>query len=244
MAAHQLHLSLENGTVPPLTVQPGPIHAVVPLKDLSRAKSRLADLLTIDERHDLVLDMLCNTVTTLVSFIPDNQHVMADGLQGEAESQQVAPSIAVVWVISADPSVLALAGELGAQPVVDTTQDLNAALEWVKGLATAAGASALLVVPADVPLVSPSDLRALIVGLADRATMVIAPDATEHGTNALAVTLPSPLSFQFGSDSFTRHLTLAQELGLIIQIYRSPTLALDIDTPEDLYQLGVRGVQG
>jgi 2-phospho-L-lactate guanylyltransferase len=63
---------------------------------------------------------------------------------------------------------------------------------------------------------------------------VLSPDQTASGTNALAQSLPPPLPFLFGPGSFAQHLEAAQRLGLRANVYTSPTLALDIDTPADL----------
>lgn len=195
------------------------LHLVIPMKDLTRAKSRLAELLPPDARRALVLEMLHRVLTTL---LPDT-----------TAPTTPATGIAQVWVMSADPTVRAMATTLGAQPMHDPTFDLNTALEWARTVVTTAGADALLIIPADVPLITPADLTALIDPLRAGTPLVLAPDRAESGTNALGVLLPSPLAFQFGPGSFAYHLDSAHNLGLKTHIYLSPTLAFDVDTPED-----------
>lgn len=199
------------------------LHLVIPMKDLARAKSRLAEILPPDARRALVLEMLRRVLATL--------------LPGREHHGTVAPAdIESVWIMSADPTILALTTELGARPLHDPTADLNAALEWARTVVTAAGADALLIIPADVPRITPADLAGLTASLQAGSALVIAPDRAGHGTNALGLRLPSPLPFQFGPDSFAQHLETARRLGLTAQIYASPTLALDVDTPEDFTQ--------
>lgn len=220
------------------------IHAIVPIKDLARAKSRLANLLSPDERRTLVLDMLHSVLTTLLDLprTADQAGVEADTPQSQIQNLQ--SKIELVWVISADPSVLAVAAALGAQPLPDATADLNAALEQARVVATGAGADAVLVVPADVPLITPADLDGLVAALQAGVDLVIGPDQTGSGTNALGLALPAAFPFQFGPGSLGRHLETARSMGLVTQVYSSPTLALDIDTAEHLLRYQQRETVG
>lgn len=136
--------------------------------------------------------------------------------------------------MSRDVEVLELAHTLGAQPIVEHGTTLNGALEQARRVVRAAGATALLIVPADLPLVTPADLRALTQALCDGADLVLAPDAAEQGTNALGVWLSTDLPFHFGTASFPIHRAHAAWHELMVTIYRSPTLGLDVDTPPHL----------
>ncbi len=87
----------------------------------------------------------------------------------------------------------------------------------------------LLVVHADLPLLSESDISGLVAA-AEASGWAIAPDRHGAGTNALAVKAGRPLDFAFGPDSFALHHAQAPQASVV-----HPTgLALDIDTPEDL----------
>ncbi len=214
------------------------IHVIVPVKDLQRAKSRLAELLAPDERRALVLAMLRRVLTVLLGEQNDPlQSALRVGVEQTAGAV-ASVDIAQIWVISADATVWSLATALGACPLPDQASDLNAALEQARAVAYAAGAEALLIIPADVPLITAADRQQLLAALYAGAAFVIAPDHTGQGTNALGFRLPSSLAFQFGPDSFAQHINAAQRAGLVPQIYVSPTLALDIDTTADLRQAG------
>jgi 2-phospho-L-lactate guanylyltransferase len=190
------------------------IHAVVPVKALARAKSRLAGRLSLAERHDLVIEMLDRVLSTLL------------GSRGAA--------LANAWVISADPEVLAMAESAGASTMVDHTGDLNGALGQARAALTSAGAAAMLVIPADVPLISRADVSSLADILGGGGDLAMATDRQGDGTNALGMRLPSALPFRFGEQSAHLHRDAAASLGLRLQLYASPTLSLDVDDPESL----------
>lgn len=197
-----------------------PIHAIVPMKALVQVKSRLADLFSLAERQELALAMLQNVLATLHSLV-------------ELENPLVFQK---VWLVSTDVTILAKAPKLGAQPLHDPHDDINAALHLARELAFQDGAKRILVVPADLPLLTPKDVQNLLKNL-EKAQVVIAPDRKRRGTNALGLQLPSTLPFQFGYDSFRYHCEAATDLGFAPYIYDSPTIALDIDMPEDFVAL-------
>jgi 2-phospho-L-lactate guanylyltransferase len=205
------------------TRRPPAVHVVVPMKPLSRAKSRLAPRLSPAERHDLALLMLHAVLSTL---------------------DTARPLVQAVWVISSDALVLRAAHAHGAHGLHDPTSELNAALELAKGHAAAQGAGALLVLPADMPLLSSSDVGGLVAALLapptsshSRGICVLAPNEDASGTNALGLTLPTPMACQFGPASFAQHQASAERLGLELRLYRSPTLAFDVDTPADVERI-------
>jgi 2-phospho-L-lactate guanylyltransferase len=197
-------------------VQPRPaisIHAVVPVKPLALAKSRLAGVLAPAERRDLVLEMLSRVLRSLAA----------------------APrAITATWVTSADHDVLDLAEELGARPLPDAGANLNGALDLARARLSAGGAGAMLVLPADVPLVSAGDLAALAAALRGPAAVALAPDSAGSGSNALGLRLPSDLPFHFGPNSAARHRAAAAARGLAVYEHISATLGLDVDDPASL----------
>ncbi len=221
------------------------LHAVVPVKDLPHAKSRLQPALAPDQRQNLVRDMLARVIRTLraCQLAPCSPslgphlvgtgpaHVAADVYPAATHSK---PTLSEIWVVSRDPEVLALATQLGARALNETGYTLNSALEQARSVARAAGADAVLIIPADVPLLTCTDITTLAGALADGADLVIAPDEAEQGTNALGVWLSANLRFRFGANSFRLHCADAVWNELIVTVHRSPTLALDVDTPTNL----------
>ncbi len=191
--------------------------AVVPVKALALAKQRLSGALSADARRRLSLTMLSDVLATL----------------GEV------PALARTVVVTRDPDVARLAEAAGATVTTEPAgADLNAAI--MHGLAEAGrhGATRALILPGDLPLITPTDVERL---LRRRATgAAIAPDSHGRGTNALLLTLPARISPAFGPDSFARHTAAAQAAGTELAVVRSDGLAHDIDTPADLARLDTR----
>ncbi len=92
----------------------------------------------------------------------------------------------------------------------------------------------MLTIPGDIPLVTPADVEAMVRAATPAVPVVLAPNRDDLGTNAMRLSPPDCLPLQFGHDSFQRHLNLAAERQLAVEIRRLPRLALDIDEPEDL----------
>ncbi|MGN2636770.1 2-phospho-L-lactate guanylyltransferase [Nocardia takedensis] len=191
-------------------MRPHAVHAVIAVKNLDRAKSRLADRLRPEHRARLVLAMLADTVTA------------ANGVA----------AIRSVTVVTPDPEVAALAGELGAnvhpEPLIS---DLNAALgDAAEALRRAHGAVELLALQADLPALRSRELAAMVAAApAGRRSVVV--DHTGSGTAALfagggAVALDP----RFGPGSARAHLAA----GAVDLDGHWPGLRLDVDTAEDL----------
>jgi 2-phospho-L-lactate guanylyltransferase len=190
------------------------VSAIIPVKTLALAKSRLGGLLSGPERRALVLAMLGDVLAALGA---------ARGLDR-------------VGVISADQTVLAQAARLGAEALPDHAPDLNAALAQAAAHYTAHGATAILALPADVPLVQGREIDDLIAMRASARGMVIAP-SRDGGTNALLAWPPLELPFLFGPGSLARHLAAARERGLATYTFQRPGLEIDVDRPDDLLLL-------
>jgi 2-phospho-L-lactate guanylyltransferase len=110
--------------------------------------------------------------------------------------------------------------------------DLNRALEQACRHAIEKNVQAIAVLPSDLPDIAAGDIAALRDALGPAPSCVIAPDTSEQGTNALALSPPSADLFRFGPCSFAAHLRAAAARGYRTQILRRPGLAHDLDTPE------------
>jgi 2-phospho-L-lactate guanylyltransferase len=187
--------------------------AIVPVKPLRRGKSRLAEVLTQDERADLNRRLLAHTLDTLTA-IPEIEHVL---------------------VISRDPAALALAREYGARTLQENgTPELNIALARATVVAKNYVTRGVLIIPADLPLITTEDIQAILERAKDPPVVVVAPDRHRQGTNALLVCPAGLIEYEFGPGSFQRHCQLAEQAGAHLEICDLPSLALDMDLPEDL----------
>jgi 2-phospho-L-lactate/phosphoenolpyruvate guanylyltransferase len=190
------------------------VFAVVPVKDLWGTKSRLEPILDPGARAGLTLYMMRRVVSALKEAGVEN-----------------------VCVVSPDRIVLEEARERGATPLLQESRGLNPALEEGRRWAMDRGASALLVLPADLPLLEAQDVRAVLESAGEASSVTISPDGAHAGTNALLLRPPNALPFAFGRDSYEAHLRAARERGLDVSVRERPHLSFDLDTAEDLTRL-------
>jgi 2-phospho-L-lactate guanylyltransferase len=196
------------------TAAPLRVVAIIPIGGLEGAKSRLGGTLDAEERRDLVDDLFHRTVRAALDT----------------------PGIAETLVISPDREALEQASFLGARTLRQRSQGLNQGLAEARDDAIAGGAHAILVLPIDMPLISPEAIAQLLAPLSvvgERPLVVLAPDRHLRGTNGLLLAPPDAIRFAFGGDSRSAHASCAAEIGARYVELDGP-LALDIDTPDDL----------
>ena len=190
----------------------------VPVKSLSRAKSRLAPVLSPLERGALTLAMLEDVL---------------DATQGVAGWE--------TWVISPDEVALEIAARRGARAVPEAKPPLSGAIRQVEGLAKEQDADALAIVPGDLPLVTP---EALTEALRTLGAVVLARSADGAGTSFLLRRPPRAIPARFGPDSFRRHVETAGGRGLPVAVVERQELSFDLDRPGDILTLLSDGRRG
>jgi 2-phospho-L-lactate guanylyltransferase len=188
--------------------------AIVPVRGLEEAKSRLGEVLDAEERRDLVLDLLTRVV------------------RAAARSARVAE----VVVVTPDPEAAAVARRLGARPVLQPTNGLNAGLELGRDEALRLGADAILVLPADLPGVTPVAVDQVIAAAGGGPVVALVSDLAGEGTNALLLAPADVIPFSFGPGSRAAHGASAIAAGARLVDIPGP-LASDLDTAEDLLRL-------
>jgi 2-phospho-L-lactate guanylyltransferase len=189
------------------------VWVIVPVKPLKLAKSRLAQVLTPDERQQVAGAMF--------------RHVL--------EVVSEVPQVAGTLVISRDNKALSIAREYGANTVQESgTPELNLALERATQVLSSWRCDSVLVLPADLPLICPDDITSIVEMGRDDPSMVIAADRSEDGTNALFLRPPGLIPYSFGPGSYRRHIDLALAEGIKVKEYHTPRVSLDIDFPEDI----------
>jgi len=187
------------------------VFVITPVKRLDNAKSRLSPLLTDGERKQFCLKMLEDVLRTVKSTKRINQTV----------------------VVSNDPEVFHVAKNFEAAYLSERKTGLNEAVSEAIGWCIDRGATSVLVLPADVPLVTPTDLNRMLA-LREKASMVISPSRSGKGTNALLLTPPNACPTFYGPCSFQRHLEEASKRRISFRRFTSQRIALDIDTVENL----------
>ncbi|MDX1663485.1 MAG: 2-phospho-L-lactate guanylyltransferase [Candidatus Promineifilaceae bacterium] len=198
--------------------------AIIPVKPLRYGKSRLSRILSPDERARLTTRMLSRTLDTLNKV----------------------PAVFRSLVISRDPAALKIARQYDAYTYGEgERQGLNDALARAAHIAAAQEATGVLVVPADLPLITVEDIEMMLAGVAPTMSgrgvngyrhpriITICPDRYEDGTNALYVSPPTGFKFHYGEGSFQKHLDEAKALGMTSRIVHTPGLKFDLDTEDD-----------
>jgi len=197
---------------------------VLPIRSSDAAKTRLGLALDPEERDVLVLGMFANTVGVLAGW----------------------PSCRLVHVVTSDYAVIdVVARDLtSVLTVSDPGTGLNDALRAGRDAAVAAGATAVLMLPADLPLLNTASLDRLLAA-ADATiaagnggpVVIIAPADARTGTNALLLAPPHVIEPHFGPESFAAHLRAAATVEASVQIIDDPLLGFDLDTTDDLERL-------
>jgi 2-phospho-L-lactate/phosphoenolpyruvate guanylyltransferase len=202
------------------------IWALVPIRGLRTAKTRLSADLDPEARSALVSAMLRRTLV----------------------ATRDAPSIVGTVVVTMDPAAAGIAKEHRAVGLVDLLPGLNSAILAARSLAISRGATAVLILPADLPSVSADRLetlvdsaRAAIVeaagvhgsGRQTRGLVALVPDRHGAGTNAILVSPPELIDPAFGPDSRAAHRAASLAAGAAYQELDG-ALTLDVDTAADL----------
>jgi 2-phospho-L-lactate guanylyltransferase len=185
---------------------------LLPVKHLGRAKQRLAGHFDARTRIEVARAMLSDAL----------------------ELCRATPFLAW-WVVSDDAEVAERARRMGLRTLGDAPDGLNASLAGAMATASAEGAASVTVLPADVPLARPEDVRDL-VDTGATSDIVVVP-ARRGGTNGLHLAPPTVLAPSYGPGSLAAHLEAAAHARLRCSILDRPGLSLDVDTIADVNDL-------
>ena len=193
------------------------VSALVPAKDFTDAKRRLAPLLGAREREALAEAMLSDVL----------------GQVGRARGLEA------LFVVTGSERVAALASSLGAGVIREEreageTAAVVFALRWMMGQ----GVEGALIVPGDIPLVRSGDIELLVADASRHEGgapfALLTPSHDRVGTNALLLFPPDAIGLRFGHDSFSYHLGQVAAKGIRPKVVENERIALDIDEPGDL----------
>ena len=199
-------------------------YILIPVKDLTRAKQRLAGLMTQEERTQLAWAMLENTFAVVA---------------------QVTNIDRIVVVTLYEPAI-ALAKSYGMEVALEIQQiSESASVDFGSQEVTRYGAQSVLRLPIDLPLITVEDVETILTcdqqSNPSVPSVVIVPSREGTGTNAILRRPPSLFPSYFGAGSLARHLKEAERANARCQVIHLPRIALDIDEPEDLAELLKQG---
>jgi 2-phospho-L-lactate guanylyltransferase len=195
--------------------------AIIPVKRFGAAKQRLLDRLDRPQRADLVKAMLAD-VLIAVSATESIERLIV--VTGESRAERIALRHAqrtkTPLEVMRDPD--------------DRGHSQAATLGIIRALSLGAECSALL--PGDCPLLDPAELDAALARMCPGRVAVI-PDRHGTGTNGLLLSPADAIGPAFGEDSAERHRERAERAGYEVATESLSSLALDLDTPDDLAAL-------
>lgn len=192
--------------------------ALVPLKDLVSAKTRLSGLLRPGERRALAQAMVEDVLTVL---------------SGHSQVRRVT-------LVSDDPGADLLACKYGIEFLDERAlgcRGLNPVIAASCEQLLTTGDEPLIVLHGDIPLLSAEDITAVLQVQAETHGLVIGCDRRAVGSNLLAFDAGSMPTFSFGVDSCAMHGRSARESGIPVSVVRRKGIALDVDEPRDLARL-------
>ena len=202
------------------------VAALLPVKGFHNAKQRLSPLLSRAAREVLAETMFRDVL---------RQVRLARGLVG-------------TFVVTSDDKVAAIACSAGAEVIRENAENgETSAVDFARLELKRAGCEAVLILPADMPLVCAQDLEALLAKVPVDTLppyALLVPSHDQLGTNALLLAPPDVIQLRFGHDSFNFHLSQVAAQGLAVRFVENEHIALDIDEPKDLERFLAYGYQG
>ncbi len=191
---------------------------LVPVKEMSTAKQRLAPVLTQEQRTALARAMLEDVCAALA---------------------QVRPQTAVALVTN-EPFAIALGRDYGVQVMIDNDNaGESEAIAMATREAQRRGAEFTIVIPGDIPLLKAIEIEAVLAATPEEGSVLV-PAADGRGTNAVLRRPCALFPLRFGNDSFLPHRAAALATGkrcIVLDNAKLPGIALDVDRPPDLAQL-------
>lgn len=195
-----------------MNARPG-IWAVVPVKETTGAKQRLAGVMAPALRRVLALTMLQDVLAALADV----------------------PALHGIAVVTVDRDAARISRDAGACVLDDdATAGHTAAIAGAARRFLSEGAAGMLALPGDIPLVNAAEVIQLIAAHGPAPAFTIVPAWDGRGSNAVLCSPPGLVPLQFGNDSCLPHLAAAESLGLRPRVLRLAGIGLDIDTPRDL----------
>lgn len=191
-------------------------YLLIPVKDLTRAKQRLAALMTQPERTQLAWAMLENTFAA-------------------AAKVRTVDRVAIVTLYS---PAIALAKKFGMEVILETEQvSESASVDFGSREAAKLGAEAVLRLPIDLPLITAEDIETVLAADKSKPSVVIVPSRDGTGTNAILRRPPTLFPSHFGTGSLAKHIREAEQSDAVCTLLDLPRIALDVDEPEDVVEL-------
>jgi 2-phospho-L-lactate guanylyltransferase len=194
------------------------IAAVIPIKNLHFAKSRLSNILTPQQRKSLVLYLLNITIKTL------------------KESQFISEII----IVSSDKAIQRFCVKNNLRFIRDSDNGVNNAVRLADLYCIDNDIDANIIIPQDLPLLSVNEIDEICnISKKYIKCIIICPSKRFDGTNILFRKPPDVIKTFYDDNSYINHLKEALKFNIPIESLDLDKLKLDIDTKEDLIELSL-----
>ena len=186
---------------------------LLPVKDPANAKQRLAQLLSPQERRQLVWTMFKE---------------VGRALAASREADRIV-------VVAHDEAVLQYALQQGWDIIAETEQVSHSdSVDRAAGSLGQQGFEVVLCLAADTPLLRAEDVDCLLRMKLVSPQAVLVPSRDRRGTNALLRVPPRAIPARFGNNSLVLHKREAESAGARVAMVENPRMALDLDNVADL----------
>ncbi|MEE2821773.1 MAG: 2-phospho-L-lactate guanylyltransferase [Acidobacteriota bacterium] len=186
---------------------------LLPLKDPTQAKQRLAGQLSSSERQRLAWAMLED---------------VAQALHQAQEPDQVV-------VVSSYPPILRYARQHHWHVIPENSQiSESRSVDRSCQLLRESDVTTVLRIPGDIPLLQGKDLDLLLQYDLSPPSAIIVPSRDGTGTNALLRNPPDAFPSHFGENSFILHQKEASHHGVKLKIISNPRISFDLDKLNDI----------
>jgi 2-phospho-L-lactate/phosphoenolpyruvate guanylyltransferase len=191
------------------------IAAVIPVKNLHYAKSRLSTILTLQQREKLVLFLFNITIRTL------------------KKSQ----FISEIVVVSSDKTIERFSFKNGLKVIKDFDSGVNNAVILADHYCIDNDIDANIIIPQDLPFISVKEID-YICNISEKypKCVIICPSKRFDGTNILFRKPPTVIATFYDNNSYFNHLKEAQKFNIPIELLNFDNLMFDIDTKEDFFE--------
>ena len=184
--------------------------AIIPINEFSRSFTRLSSVLDLEQRMELAKNLSSRLIQILLTVDEVEKIVLFTREKN--------------WPGELQHSKLVLRKDEDKKPL---KQKIDSVADWAYG----SGAKKMMYLSIDLPLVEKKDITQIIDSHKHGLTLVQAKK--DGGTNALIADLPRKINFQFGADSFRKHLEAAKLEKLKTNIQSTEGLSFDLDDHDD-----------
>ena len=184
--------------------------AIIPINEFSRSFTRLSSVLDLKQRMELAKNLSSRLIQILLAVDEVEKIVLFTCEKN--------------WPGELQHSKLVLRKDEDKKPL---KQKIDSVADWAYG----SGAKKMMYLSIDLPIVEKKDITQIIDSHKHGLTLVQAKK--DGGTNALIADLPRKINFQFGADSFRKHLEAAKLEKLKTNIQSTEGLSFDLDDHDD-----------